>query len=260
MKLQILYLERNYHKTISLKISSANELSEFLSQLPKRGCYFKQGDTDFQYIGILRKSLGSFELNIPAIWTPGNTIKIVSTTHIMSLPQDSWTKALKWLRPDQYKKDAPVVYLEISCNFKPMFGKERIYVTKRVLARVLYQQDGNKIVEMIVPGVYGYGCGPTDNYRYYYLHADGDVYPIDYEVQNLIKPLVFELPLSKCSTYKDITSELPTECPICLEALNHKSVLRCMLRCQHILCQGCAIKMNKCPMCRNDYRVEDIYN
>ena len=255
MKLKILYLERNYHITVALKISSANELSEFLTQLPSRGCYFKQGDTEFQYI-ILQKSLGSYELNIPAIWIPGTTIKIVSpTSHIMSLPKDSWTKALKWLRPDQYKKDAPVVYLEISCNFKPMFSKERIYVTKRVLARVLYQQDGNKIVEMIVPGVYGYGSGPTDNYRYYYLHAAGDVYPIDYEVQNLIKPLVFELPLSKFSTFKDITSELPTECPICLEAPNNKSVIRC----HHIVCYECAVKMNKCPMCRKEYSVEDIY-
>ena len=125
---------------------------------------------------------------------------------MVSAPNEIWYKALKFLRPKQYKKIEKSTIMYIQFSYYDRIGKKN-YIDN-VLVCVLKNIRGSKLVSVSIPGVYGYGYGPTVPFRYYWLLENNEVTPIKFDCQMLIN----DLPnnpnesLRDYSKWKDITS------------------------------------------------------
>lgn len=162
-------------------------------------------------------------------FAPRGQVSIIHAKHnVMFLKSCNWYICLSILRPDQLSKqvNGPLLYVEFSWNrqqyISPGKFKHDVY-QRRMPGRKLYQDDHGIIFAAAIPGIYGWGYGPSGPYRYYFLHTNGQVSPVDHRAQNLWEPLPSTCPTKakvSISTFVDITSDFPDECPICFEQLS----------------------------------------
>lgn len=210
----------------------------------------------FIYKFLNSKTCYSENLNIRYKNEPLIIIYIIRKDDLTFAPSECWNIAREYFQPEQ--KVHEIIYIKFQDAWINHYSDCRMISHNpiSVPARIIKQTNFGYYVEVSIPGTYGMNFGHHLPYRYYFLSFNSKVIPT-YN-QNLEESIPFNIDNIhiKFNTYKNITNELPAECCVCME----ENKLMSCLTCFHILCNECAHKCTKCPLCRKEYRELDIYD
>lgn len=182
------------YKPFTNKIVSKDKLVDFFNSLKNLSFWISDHEqvSYVQEVDMTRASQLFLQFESAAFL---NILVNNVTFPLMSCEGQCWLEVLKILYPRLHKIQRDGHQMPVTFTYYD----RRLNNSKKIttMARIIEKNSTCFIVTMEQPGIYGYGCGPTLDYHFYYLFHDGRVLPCSFDSQNFWDELSENMP--KCN-------------------------------------------------------------